>query len=208
MLHDCCELWFAPQASSRLTFPNSRSTLLPTPPGDAVHTHSSSAEGRPFEHRDPLSLQHPPMLLLRAQGQLTVELSRHEDFRTICRQEVAKVDQSTGCSAVVEFDDLDPNTVWYHRTYLHNLRQGFDNPSATFSLKGMIQQNRSLACFLRARARVRVGDTGKGRDDPSAAFFRLKGIYILRIQKKGLSRVRVQGLRLGTTRPHPSSSLK
>lgn len=69
-------------------------------------------------------------------GQLTVELSRHEDFRNICRQEVAKVDESTGCSAVVEFDDLDPNAVWYHRTYLHNPREGFDDPSATFSAKG------------------------------------------------------------------------
>ena len=61
---------------------------------------------------------------------------------------MAKVDESTECSAVVEFDDLDPNTVWYHRTYLHSPRQGFDDPSATFSLKGTIMYNRKVIAYF------------------------------------------------------------
>ncbi|CAM9160558.1 unnamed protein product, partial [Scytosiphon promiscuus] len=69
-------------------------------------------------------------------GQLTIELSRHEDFRTICRQEVTKVDQNMECSAIVEFDDLAPSTTWYHRGYLHNPRKGFDGPEAGFCVKG------------------------------------------------------------------------
>ncbi len=70
-------------------------------------------------------------------GQCTIELSRYEDFRTICRQGVVKADQSTECSAIVEFDDLDPSTTWYHRAYLHNPRKGFDGPVAGFFVKGM-----------------------------------------------------------------------
>eukprot|EP00903_Cladosiphon_okamuranus_P005498 g5479.t1 len=69
-------------------------------------------------------------------GQCTIELSRHEDFHSICRQGVVKVDQGTECSAIVEFDDLDPNTIWYHRSYLHNPRKGFDGPAAGFCVKG------------------------------------------------------------------------
>lgn len=70
-------------------------------------------------------------------GQLTIELSRHEDFRTICRQAVTKVDQSTECSAMVEFDSLDSSTTWYHRSYLHHPRKGFDGPAAGFCTQGM-----------------------------------------------------------------------
>lgn len=69
-------------------------------------------------------------------GQLTIELSRYEDFHTICRQGVTKVEQSTECSAVVEFEDLDSSTTWYYRAYLHNPRRGFDGPVAGFCVKG------------------------------------------------------------------------
>ncbi|CAM9591313.1 unnamed protein product, partial [Hapterophycus canaliculatus] len=69
-------------------------------------------------------------------GQLMIELSRHEDFRTICRQAVTKVDQSMDCSAIVEFDDLASSTTWYHRGYLHNPRKGFDGPGAGSCVKG------------------------------------------------------------------------
>lgn len=65
-----------------------------------------------------------------------VELSRHEDFHAIYRQAEMKVDHSTDCSALVEFDDLEPRTVWHHRTYLYNPRKGFDGPSAGFGLIG------------------------------------------------------------------------
>lgn len=51
-----------------------------------------------------------------------------------------KVDQSTECSAIVEFDDLDSSTTWYHRTYLHNSRKGFDGAAAGFCVKGISKQ--------------------------------------------------------------------
>ena len=54
-----------------------------------------------------------------------------------------KVDQSTECSAIVEFDDLDSSTTWYHRTYLHNSRKGFDGAAAGFCVKGISKRTRS-----------------------------------------------------------------
>lgn len=47
-----------------------------------------------------------------------------------------KVEQGTDCSAVVEFEDLDSNTTWYYRAYLHNPRRGFDGAAAGFCVNG------------------------------------------------------------------------
>lgn len=82
------------------------------------------------------------MCMVARAGQLTIELSRHEDFHSICRQGIVKVDQSTECSAIVEFDDLDSSTTWYHRAYLHNPRKGFDGPAAGFCVKGIHTRSR------------------------------------------------------------------
>jgi len=86
-------------------------------------------------------------LYLYSSGQCTIELSRHEDFHTICRQGVVKVEQGTDYSAIVEFDDLDSSTTWYYRTYLHNPRKGFDGAAAGFSVKGI-----STRAFITHRA--------------------------------------------------------
>ena len=64
-----------------------------------------------------------------------------------------KVDQSTECSAIVEFDDLDSSTTWYHRTYLHNSRKGFDGAAAGFCVKGISKRTRSYTA-LQKSARV------------------------------------------------------
>ena len=75
-----------------------------------------------------------------------MELSRHEDFRDICRQKASKVDRSTAYMAVVEFDDLDPSTTWHHRTYLNDdSRTGFDGPITDFCVKGMRRTERPAA---------------------------------------------------------------
>lgn len=82
-------------------------------------------------------------------GQLTIELSRHEDFSTIGRQVMTKVDHSTECSAIAEFDDLASSTTWYHRAYLHNPRKGFDGPEAGFCVKGeSVIRNTSTCIFV------------------------------------------------------------
>lgn len=70
-------------------------------------------------------------------GQLAVEFSRHEDFHTVFRQVLTKVDNETGCIGTVELDDLDPNVIWYQRAYLHQPRTGFDGPSSGFFTKGV-----------------------------------------------------------------------
>lgn len=77
-----------------------------------------------------------PYLLCTVSGQIVVELSRHEDFHTVCRQNVMKVDQGTECAGSVGFEDLEPNTTWYQRAYLHYPRKGFDGASAGFYVTG------------------------------------------------------------------------
>lgn len=63
-------------------------------------------------------------------------LSRWEDFRSIHGRKSSKVDPSSDHTAVIEFDDLDPDTTWHHRTYMYDPGKGFDGPDAGFYIKG------------------------------------------------------------------------
>lgn len=67
-----------------------------------------------------------------------MELSRHEDFHTVYRQSVQKVDDGTECTGSVTFEDLEPRTTWYQRAYLHHPRMGFDGPSAGVCMNGKL----------------------------------------------------------------------